>query len=188
MPIKNLYDEYFQKSKLFLYPLLDIGRTNSITPITTCLSWKDHYEVKDLALMCLYHTRDDAEFRTFEKYKLLGNPLFKSVYEAENDKRVYVFNFSKHKKDWEHVINGQYSKLSVAHKAKIKSYFGVKNSNYVYVDSYLHPERYYDIYSRLLGVKIHILQETVELCSHPDMEKEELNVKIKDLDSKKIIS
>ena len=74
--IKQLYIEYIQKSRIFLYPALDIKRCSSVTPIETYVSWKDNYTVDDNKLICLYHIRQDQEFKTFEKIKLFANSKF----------------------------------------------------------------------------------------------------------------
>lgn len=67
MKIKSLYDRYFQKSKVFIYPLLGIKRGNSVVPIETYISWDGHYSSEDMKLICVYKIRTDAEYKTFEK-------------------------------------------------------------------------------------------------------------------------
>ena len=51
---------------------------------------------------------------------------------------------------------------------------GVFTDNYVYVDSYLFSEKYFSLYADLLGVDENLLKEVGELCSPPDLEKENL--------------
>ena len=70
MAIQSLYKDYFQKSKVFLYPALDIKRVVSVVPIDTYVFWEGHYNMSDYKLSCLYHLRTDPEFRQFEKIKL----------------------------------------------------------------------------------------------------------------------
>ena len=48
MKIQSLYRDYIQKSKLFLYPLLDIKRGVSVTPTETYMAWKGKYEFTGL--------------------------------------------------------------------------------------------------------------------------------------------
>lgn len=194
MAIQSLFRDYVQKSRLFLYPTLDIERGGSVTPIETYVSWKDHYDVTDYKLICLYHLRDDTEFRVFEKSKLLGNQKFCDFKQVEDNKGLYVFDFSSHKEDWDNFIVGHYSKLTSAHKKKVQSFFGNAGSNYAYIESYLYPERYYTMYAEILAEKGDIesmeksLRCAVELCDRPDWKLEELEITIKDLEIRNQIS
>jgi hypothetical protein len=45
MVIKSLYKDYFQKSRVFLYPALEIKRGGSVTPVETYISWKNNYNL-----------------------------------------------------------------------------------------------------------------------------------------------
>jgi hypothetical protein len=64
--ITDIYQGYFQKSKVFLYPALGIKRGSSVTPIETYLEWDD-IKIEDRKLICLYHLRDDEEFLGYEE-------------------------------------------------------------------------------------------------------------------------
>lgn len=184
MAIKSLYREYFQKSRIFLYPALEIKRGNSVTPIQTYVSWDGYYSKDDAKLICLYHLRDDDEFRKFEKQKLLGNKLFYDFKLINENKGVYVFDFSNKKHDWKCFIEGKYSKMTPDHKKIIKNFFSQNNSHYSYIESYLHPERFFGMYADLLGVKVSELKSVGELCSLVDFNKENLNISIKNLEMK----
>ena len=59
MAIKSLYKDYFQKSRIFMYPLLNIKRGSSVTPIETYMSWSEQFSIYDKKLICLYYLRDD---------------------------------------------------------------------------------------------------------------------------------
>jgi hypothetical protein len=181
MTIKSLYKDYFQKSRVFLYPLLEIKRGSSVMPIQTYVSWEGHYVPEDRKLICLYHLRDDEEFIRFEKQKLLGNHLFLDFKPVEDDKGVYVFDLKKSKDDFDLFLQGRYSKMSAIHKKIVKSYYGVYSSNFVYVESFLNPEKYFAIYSEILGVDAEELRKVGELCSLPDMEMERLVIEINEL-------
>jgi hypothetical protein len=67
MAITALYRKYFQKSKIFLYPLLDIKRGVSVIPEETYLAWGKSYSPEDMKLVCVYKTRHDIEYKQFEK-------------------------------------------------------------------------------------------------------------------------
>lgn len=184
MTIKSLYKDYFQKSRVFLYPVLEIKRGSSVMPIKTFVSWEGHYKPEDRKLICLYYLRDDEEFIRFEKQKLINNPLFHDFKHAEEDKGVYVFDLSGSADDYDAFLKGRYSKMSPVHKKKVKSYYGVYNSNFVYIDSYLNPEKYFLMYSEILGVDSEELKKVGELCDPPDMEKELLTMDIIELNIK----
>ena len=55
MVINALYKKYFQKSKIFIYPLLDIKRGTQIVPSETYLAWNDLYSPEDKKLICVYN-------------------------------------------------------------------------------------------------------------------------------------
>jgi len=174
--IKSLYREYFQKSRVFLYPVLDIKRGNSIIPLNTYIACEGlGIEPKDGKLITVYQYRTDHEYQVFENEKLKGNKLFEKLVLINNRSEiVYIFNFGVFSKDWEYVIAGKYSKLSIPFKRKIKDFFRQSGNNYVYIESFLHPEKYFALYSELLNVQMHTLKEVGELCSPPEIEKETL--------------
>lgn len=181
MAIQSLYKSYIQKSRVFLYPALDIKR-GSNSPIEIYVAWKGYCEPEDAKLVCLYHLRNDPEFRAFEKTKLFGNKLFHDFKETSDKKAVYVFDFSRYKSDWDCFLNGKYSKMSPEHKGKIKSFYGVNSPNYAYIESFLHPDKYFGMYSQIMNVKEKLLKEVGELCDKPDLEKETLDISIKSLE------
>jgi len=84
------------------------------------------------------------------------------------------------KQDINNFVNGKYSKLSTELKKKIVTFFA-QSIKYTHVHSYLYPEKYFRLYSDLLGVNIDILKEVGELCSPPNLEKENLTLEIKNL-------
>jgi len=51
--MKKIYKSYFQKSKVFLYPLLGIRKGVRFVPIETYISWKNYPEIN--SLICVYH-------------------------------------------------------------------------------------------------------------------------------------
>lgn len=181
MAIKSLYKDYFQKSRIFLYPILEIRRGASVTPIETYVSWEGQYSPMDMKLICLYHLRNDPEFLAFEKEKLLNNKYFFDFKHVEDGKGVYVFDFSSHDKDWIKIMRGKYSELSTGYKKKIEAFYGKRDSNFAYIESFLYPEKYYSMYAEMILVKEALLREVKELCSRMEFDKETLNASIKDL-------
>ena len=187
MGMDALYTKYFQKSKIFLYPLLGIKRGTSVTPIQTYFEWEGHYTAEDMKFITVYPVRDDQEYKMFAKNVVLKHPRLHAVHNLDSSSQVFVFDFSDLKDDWFRLIDGQYSKLSMNIKRKIKDHFDKKSSSYVYIDSYLFPERYFSIYSSLLDVSEDLLREVGELCTKPDLEKEKLIQDVEELQNTKIL-
>jgi len=194
MAIKSLFRDYIQKSRLFMYPGLDIDRGGSVTPIETYCSWDNYYDVTDCKLICLYHLRDDTEFINFERKKLLNNAKFYDFKQVEDNKGIYVFDFSFQKENWDNFIIGNYSKLNDIHKKKILKFWSNNVANYAYIESYLYPEKYYKMYSEILAesrdrkTMEDSLRCAVELCEKPDWKREKIDISIKDLEIKNQIS
>lgn len=181
MAITHPYKEYFQKSRVFLYPALDIRRSSSIVPLCTYASWKGYYTIDDYKLTCLYHLRNDQEFRIFEKTKLFGNRFFHDFKETLEDKAAYVFDFKQIQHDWDCFKTGKYSRMTNEHKKRIKNFYGYASPNYAYVESFLHPEKYYGMYAQMINVSEDLLKGTVELCDKPDIDQETLTILTKSL-------
>jgi hypothetical protein len=185
MVIKSLYKEYFQKSTVFLYPALGIKRGVSVTPLDNYIAWEGHYLPEDCKLCCLYHLRSDEDFRTFEKVKLLGNKLFHDFKQVEENKGVYVFDFSKSKADWDNFLKGKYSRFTLEHKKKIRDWIGKNSPHMPYIDSFLDPGKHYKLYADLMNVSETLLREVGELCSKPDIDSETLSISVLDLQFKR---
>ena len=66
--MKQIYKDYFQKSKVFLYPLLEIKKGIRFVPIQTYISWNDIYTKDMNKLLCLYQIdkEDDITKKQFE--------------------------------------------------------------------------------------------------------------------------
>ena len=172
MAINTLYGQYFQKSKIFLYPLLDIKRGSSVTPIQTYLGWDKHYTSEDMKLIATYHRREDEEFLQFEKEILLKHTRLADYVHLDDNTSMLSFDFSDIEEDWNLLLAGKYSCMNKKTKFKIRNFFEKDSGNYMYVDSYLFPERYFEIYSDLLGVPEDQLRSVGELCTPPDLFKE----------------
>lgn len=186
--IKDIYATYFQKSRVFLYPALGIKKTTGIKPIETYMSWEDRIKVTDNKLVCFYNLRSDSDFIVHEERFLLGNPLFEDYVEIDNNRAVYIFNYDSYAEDFEHVVNGKYSSISLELKVKIREVYGINSPEYRYIKSYLHPQGYYQNYAEILSPQEKhieemkgILEKTVELCSKPDLKKEQLKISVKSL-------
>ena len=187
MHVHALYTKYFQKSKVFIYPLLGIKKGSSVVPRETYISWGTFYKPEDRKLICLYYKRSDVEYKQFEKDVLLKHNRLCDYVEIEDDGVVFVFNFSDLGTDWDHIIAGRYSQVSAKTIEKIINFFDKTSGNYIYMYSYLHPEKFFGRYAELLGVEESFLKSVGELCNKPDLEKEMLMIEVIDLEKSKIL-
>ena len=73
MALNSVYKKYFQKSKVFLYPLLGIKRGVSVVPVETYFSWDGYYNSEDMKLICVYDVRKDDDYVLFEKNIFLNH-------------------------------------------------------------------------------------------------------------------
>ena len=182
MALNSVYKKYFQKSKVFLYPLLGIKRGVSVVPTETYVSWKGYYNSEDMKLICVYDIRKDDEYKNFEKSILLTHNRL-SDFVKVGSQAVLTFDFSDLGDDWFHFINGKYSKISMNLKQKILTFFDKYSGNYAYMHSYLIPEKYFNNYAELLDVEPEMLIQVGELCTKPDIDKETLILEPADLGS-----
>ena len=180
--IDNLYNKYFQKSRSFLYPALGIQKNSPFTPSGTYISLPGKYGAEDLKLIVSFRPDNTQEFLDFETQMLTGNPLFEESFKIR-EYVIYVFDFDVYQNDWFHFLTGKYSKLSAVLKKAIKTYYGDKSSEYQYIDSYLYPEKYYDVYAKLLDVDSKDLKQIGELCDPWDMDKETLKIPVENLET-----
>ena len=184
-------DAYFQKSYKFLYPLLAVGKEDA-KPLQTYVSWKGYHKITDLKLICVYElgvviktdpvtrtsvkTEDHPAYSHFEK-TLFKNPFFETFVECEDNKGVYVFTMEEFTEDWYHFICGRYSQFSKTSKQKILNYYKINPFSEQYMDSYLHPDKYFSTYAKLLNVDEAILVDVGELCDSYRLSKEQLDLK-----------
>lgn len=187
MIIDSLYTNYFQKSKVLLYPLLGIKRGCTAVPEQTYLTWGSTISTEDMKLVAVYPVRKDAEYLHFEKNVLLKHPRITDYIPVNEEQCIFTFDFSDIESDWNKFIKGQYSKMDEKLRCKIRDHFDKNTSTSIYIDSYMFPEKYFSLYADLLGVKEELLREVGELCSPPDLEKENLTVDVNDLHNKKIL-
>tara|TARA_R100001463_G_scaffold98007_1_gene152513 strand:- start:1676 stop:2230 length:555 start_codon:yes stop_codon:yes gene_type:complete len=171
--MKKIYSDYFQKSKVFLYPLLNIKKGVRFVPSQTYLSWNDNYDLDKSKFICLYKIDPELEeFTIFSDEILKKNNFFEEYHKIDEETHLYVFDFWPFKKELKKFINGQYSKLAGSTKNRITRFFGTIGTISEYVESYLYPENYYETYSNILKIPIEDILEVGELCDKPDLEKE----------------
>jgi hypothetical protein len=186
MVINALYKKYFQKSKIFLYPLLEIKRGTSVVPSETYLSWNDTINSEDMKLVCKYHPRKDQEYLHFERNVLFKHNRMLDFVKISDEDMIVTFDFSDLGENWALFMEGQYSKIDLKTKRKILNFFDKTSGNYAYVESYLFPEKHYETYANILNVPVELLQAVGELCDKPDLDKERLLIEVADLENIKI--
>ena len=171
--MKKIYSDYFQKSKVFLYPLLDIKKGVRFVPSQTYLSWNDNYVLDKNKFICLYKIEPGLEdFIIFSDEVLKKNTFYESYYKIDEETHLYVFDFWPFKKEVKKFVNGQYSKFAGSIKNRITRFFGNIGTISEYVESYLYPENFYEDYSKILKIPIEDLKDVGELCDKPKLEKD----------------
>ena len=88
---------------------------------------------------------------------------------------IFLFQTSLFAQDLEKAI------LNYQCKTQILDFFGDIGTISKYMESYLFPEKYYDVYSDILNVPISLLAETIELCDKPDLDKEDFKKQVLEL-------
>ena len=61
-----VYTNYFQKSKVFLYPLLGIKKGAEFIPAETYICWNDLFGVNDKKYILIYNEERTNAYLTFE--------------------------------------------------------------------------------------------------------------------------
>ena len=184
MALNSVYRKYFQKSQVFIYPLLGIKRGAAYVPKATYVAWEENgTSSEDIKLICVYDNDGSNNFYVFVKSILLKHARLFGYVKANSKTSVFTFEFSDLSADWENFLNGKYSKINLNLKAKILNFFDPQSGNYQYIKSYLYPEKYYDEYADLLNTNVELLKSVVELCTKPDLAKETLELEIANLGS-----
>jgi len=172
--VKGLYKEYFQKSKVFLYPLLGVKKGVRFVPVQTYISWGDSYTEYRNKLICLYTLNKDNidEFEIFSDVYLESSDHFAAKNRIDMYNFIYVFDLKEFKTDYTKFLKGKYSKFRKKTKDKIMKFFGEHSSTSEYIESYLFPEYYWEDYAEFLAINETDLQKVGELCSKPNLDKE----------------
>ena len=179
MIINDIYKKYFQKSKIFLYPLLGIERGN-VVPEEVYFSISDKYKPEDRKLVLLYDTKMDLKYESFKEERLINHKLLTEWMEDNNGNEIFVFDMSSFASDWDLFLTGKYSQMSLKVRNEILNFFDKNSGNYVYVNSFLFPEKWFKRYAEILDVSEELLKEVGELCDIPNLEKEQLNLVLRE--------
>jgi len=187
MKLNTLYSKYFQKSKVFIYPLLGIKKGNKIVPKETYFIWNNEISIEDMKLVCLYDIKDTKEYIDFEK-SLLNHPRLCDYIKVNDENVLFAFDFCDLEDDWSCFIDGKYSLISMSVKRKILDFFDKRSSNFMYIQSFLYPHKWFNEYASLLEVDVDMLKAVGELCDKPNLEKEKLILVVENLENIKIMN
>lgn len=168
----KLFKEYFQKSKIFLYPLLGIKKGAKYTPEETYVSWKGEYSIEDMQFVCYYKNKSTKAYQKFEEETIFTNEHFVDYHLIKPGHHIYVFDFEQYPQTWAAFTEGMYSHINEREKGVIMDFFEKKGVISDTVESYLHPEYYHDDYAKELRVDIELLQKVHETCSKPNLDQE----------------
>ena len=172
-----VYTKYFQKSKAFLYPLLNIEPDNKYDPLITYISWNEHIKKEDCKLICVYKTTRTKSFKKFESENLTSNFYYESHVNMLT-KQIYVFDLTSFKTDVYKVYAGKYSELSVLAKHYIVKFYHKNAKKLNIMESFLEPEDYHEDYAEYLALDVKHIQKRHELCTPLNFKRENLNKKL----------
>jgi len=176
--MRSLYKGYFQKSRVFLYPILGIARGISTVPEETYIAWPDRIKAEDQKLVCLYTCTTHPDFELFRKNILLKHKLLDDIVLDHGEDEIYIFDLAGMGKDYTRFLNGRYSQFSEELKNTVLDFFVENDRTGELILSYLNPQEHYTEYARLLDVDEKLLEEVGELCTAPDLKKETLILNI----------
>lgn len=170
----GVYTDYFQKSKVFLYPLLKIRKGVTHVPVQTYIAWENVYVLDDNKFMCEYRTKMTPEFRKFAFNYLQKHVLFEDYIELDNNRHLFIFDYETLKFDFKNFIKGAYSKISLKSKIDIIDFFASQDKISAYVQGFLSPDTAHEEYADQLGVNVELIKDIYEVCDPPNLEKETL--------------
>lgn len=166
--IKELYRRYFQKSHTLLYPLLKIKKHSILKSSKTYIEWEGVIKKEDRKLICLFVRDKSEQWKDFEKEVLINHPMLDFTQEIDENIIIYVFDFNSMPEDFDNFIQGKYSLYSPEAKKRLMDYYGTWSPEWVYIESYIYPDKYFKDYSKILNVDEKILRKVGELCEKYD--------------------
>ena len=175
-----VYTDYFQKSKVFLYPLLQLRKGLTYVPKQTYIAMEHMHSPEDYRLLCEYHVKMSENFDKFCNTYIKNHPRFDEYIDIGDNKHVFIFDFISFKNDFNKFLVGKYSQFSLNSKMIILDFFSDGRSS-DYIEAFLSPENYHEDYADELNVDVKIIESVFELCSLPDINKETLINKNKTL-------
>jgi hypothetical protein len=154
--------------------------------VQTYVCWEHLVGIDENKFLCEYNVGITEKFESFSNSYLKKHPLFYEYVQLDEDRHLFIFDFTKYKSDFKKFIDGKYSKFSLETKLIILDFFGNKGNISEYVSLFLSPNSAHKLYAEALDVSIKQIEEVFEVCSIPDLEKETLYFRKTELLSKKI--
>lgn len=190
--IKNIYRRYFQKSKVFLYPLLQLDKKSEEISEVTIESFI-HVENADDDLHFLFpltepsltvsftinlEDKDKRREMVHEIYQKYGKDrhVKKKFYSPDMDRVIIVYTLFDMVEDYDLIVAGRYSKISKTSKLRIQRYYAANSEHWAHVKTFLYPEEHYSMYAEALGVDEETLRNRQELIDNPDLVKETIAI------------
>lgn len=175
--ITEIYREYFQKSYTFLYPLLGIKKKFP-KPEHTYMFWPDISD-EPCKLFCIYKKEKTDLWRKFERDFLITHKMLDHCIPIDDENILYVFDLNCFSADYKKLLDGKYSQFSTEARKLITDYYGVHTPEWVYIESFMFPQKYFKKYAELLDVDVEFLKSVGELCPKYDKEKETCSLQVK---------
>ena len=156
---------------------MGIERGN-IAPLEVYLSIEGKYTPQDQKLICVYDPTSDENYLELKKERLEKHSLLSEQFVDKNGHEVFVFDFSKYASTWNLLLDGKYSQIPIKEKNIILNFFEKNSGNYIYIHSYLFPNKWHERYAEILDVPVDLIKEVNELIDKPDFEKETFHYKV----------
>jgi len=155
---------YIQKSKTFLWPLLNI----KVQPIETYLKFGDVNHTKESRILIALFYNKDADYVKIKPE--IENSKFHDFTFADDEFDIVTFNMYSMKDDYDKVVSGSYSEISTEYKLLMS----VIEKNKIVLKC-LEPASNYKEIAGILGVYESEL-EGKELLSPPSPDQETIFV------------
>lgn len=159
-----------------MYPLLGFHKSKHPRPENCYVTWGDNVQSTDRKLVCVYKREDTDQWRNFEQNNLISHKFLDYCVPIDDNTIVYVFDFNAMAADFDAFLNGKFSQLSIPAKKLLNEYYGVHTPEWIYIESFIFPEKYFKQYATILNVDEDILRQVGELCEKPNMEKENCTI------------
>ena len=170
----RVYTDYFQKSKVFLYPLLKLKKGLPFVPRQTYICWDNVYTPEDCRFFCEYKVKYTDKFSKFIAEYLSRNIYFEDYIKLDDRQHLFIYDLTKLKADYKRFIEGKYSQFSLDSKITILDFFSDDTKVADYVQGFLTPEDVHVDYAEFLDVSVETLERVHEICTPPNLEKETL--------------
>ena len=86
-----VYTTYFQKSKVFLYPLLGIKKGAKFIPADTYICWDKLFTKDDRKYILVYNEERTENYLKFEHNQIKRNIYYYSSYNI-GEMNIYIFD------------------------------------------------------------------------------------------------